>query len=243
MKYLFAAILVVTALVTVFNLEAVIPIPRALGSLMNTAVAKHMPFEVQEAYARSCVAGLESDQDRVRYAVSDTSVRVAALDSQIAELQTVVSGSADRIGEMVAEPNDVSQDAVAREVSRHDNLQWKLTHTKALRDRVAETLDSLESAEHQTSQGLEHMTRRLDVVRLDHECNDALSLAAEFAHSSYPGRRIPASHCNKVLDHMEHSERVREELHRRYAAIQGDDVASSVANPWERARQVAEGRN
>lgn len=243
MKYLFATILVVVALVTVFNLEAVIPMPRALGALMNTTVAKHMPFKVKEEYARSCVAGLESEQDRVRYAVSDVSVRIATLNSQIAQLDTAVSSSANSIGEMVKKPDEISQEAVAREVARHEDLQWKLTHAMELRDRLAATLSSLETAEHQTARGLQHLTRRLDVVRLDHECNDARALASEFVDSTYPGRNGGASHCDKVLDHMEHTERVREELHRRYAPLQSDHADVSLTDPWDRARQISDERD
>jgi len=236
MKYVFASILVLLALVAVFNVEKVIPIPRAIGSVMNSAVAKHMPFGIQVAYAESCVSGLEGEQDRVRYAVSDTTVRLNECDRRVVSLREARDRSVTRLKAMVDSQGSVSQEALGKEVARHDELQWKLTHTKETRDRFGTTLESLESAEGDVSQKLTQFNDRLEIVLLDHEHNNARELAAELADSAYPGKRNQASHGAKVIEHMERKERIREELHRRYAPI--DEISELPADPIERAREI-----
>ena len=241
MKHVFAAVLVLLALVTVFHAEKLVPIPRAMGSIMNSAVAKHMPFGIQTAYAESCISGLEGDQDRVRYAVSDAAVRLRALDARVATIGGERDRSTVRIKTMVEQADQVSEEAVAREVARHDDLQWKLTHARQTRERLGDTLASLESAEGNVTHKLTQLNDRLEIVQIDHENNSAQELAAELTDNAYPGKRTQADHCSKVIEHMEHKERVREELHRRYAPEPIGAFQQESADPWERARQIANG--
>ena len=240
MKYVFASILVLVALVTVFHVEKVIPIPRAIGGVMNSTIAKRMPFGIQAAYAESCVSGLEGQQDRTRYAVSDATVRLRSLDRRIIGLCEARDQSVTRLKAMVTRQGDVSEEAVGKEVTRHDDLQWKLTHAQETRNRLGTTLESLESAEGDVSQNLTELNDRLDIVQLDHEHNNARELAAELAESTYPGKRSRASHGAKVIEHMEHKERVREEIHHRYGPTPGDDSQAPIPNPWERAREITD---
>ena len=236
MKYVFAAVLVLLALVTVFHAEKLIPVPRAIGSVMNSAMAKHMPFGIQTAYAESCISGLEGDQDRVRYAVADATVRLGEFDRCIAGLQAARDQSVIRIKDMVDRQDEMREETVSKEVARHDELQWKLTQAMETRERLSATVDSLESAEGNVSERVTELTDRLDIVQLDHEHNNARELAAELTDSAYPGRRSQASHGAKVIEHMEHKERVREEVYRRYApVIEGRE---SGIDPFERAREI-----
>ena len=241
MKYVFATVLVLLALVTVFHAEKLIPVPRAIGRVMNSAMAKHMPFGIQTAYAESCISGMEGDQDRIRYAVADATVRLGEFDRRIAGLREARDQSVTRIKSMVERREEVSQDVVGKEVTRHDDLQWKLTQSQATRDRINATLASLESAEGNVSQNLDQLNDRLDIVQLDHEQNNAQELAAELADSAYPGRRSQASHGAKVIEHMEHKERVREEVHHRYAPEPIGFPQDAADDPWERAKAIADG--
>ena len=240
MKYVFASILVLVALVSVFHVEKVIPIPRAIGGVMNATVAKRMPFGIQAAYAESCVSGLEERQDRIRYSVSDATVRLRSLDRRITGLRQARDQSVTRLKAMVESQGDVSEEAVGMQVTRHDNLQWQLTHAQEMRDRLGTTLESLELAEGDVSQNLTELNDRLGVVQLDHENNNARELAAELADSAYPGKRSRASHGAKVIEHMEHKERVREEIHHRYGPTPGDDSRAPVPDPWGRAREITD---
>lgn len=238
MKYVFASILVLVALVTVFNVEMVIPVPRVIGGVMTSTVAKRMPFGIQTAYAESCISSLEGDQDRVRYAVSDATVRLGELDRRIAGLKDARDRSVSRLESMVHRRGDTSEEAVAKEVTRHDDLQWKLAQAQETRDRLGATLESLESTEGNVSQSLTALTDRLAIVQLDHQHNDAQKLAAELVEYSYPGKRSQASHGVKVIEHMEHKERVREEIHHRYGPTPVDDAQIDLPDPWERAREI-----
>ena len=240
MKYVFASILVLVALVTVFHVEKVIPIPRAIGGVMNSTIAKCMPFGIQAAYAESCVSGLEGQQDRTRYAVSDATVKLRELDRRIAGLREARDQSVTRLKAMVKNQGAGSEEAVGMEVARHDDLQWKLTHAQETRNRIGSTLESLESAEGRMSQNLTELNDRLDIVQLDHEHNNARELAAELVDSSYLGKRSRGTHGAKVIEHMEHKERVREEIHHRYGPTPGDDSQIQASDPWERAKEIAD---
>ena len=240
MKYVFASILVLVALVSVFHVEKVIPIPRAIGGVMNATIAKRMPFGIQTAYAESCVSGLEDRQDRIRYAVSDATVRLRDLDRRIAGLQGARDQSVTQLKAMVESQGEVSEKSVGMQVARHDDLQWKLTHAQEMRAQLGTTLESLESAEGNVGQNLTELNDRLEIVQLDHENNNARELAAELADSAYPGKRSRASHGAKVIEHMEHKERVREEIHHRYGPTPGDDSQAPIPNPWERAREITD---
>jgi len=130
---------------------------------------------------------------------------------------------------------------MAGEVARHDDLQWKLAHAQESRDRLGTTLESLESAEGNVSQNLTELNDRLDIVQLDHEHNNAQELAAELADTVYPGRRSQANPGAKAIEHMEHKERVREELHRRYAPEPIGARQDPPRDPWDRAKAIADG--
>ena len=240
MKYVFASILVLVALVTVFHVEKVIPIPRAIGGVMNATIAKRMPFGIQTAYAESCVSGLEDRQDRIRYAVSDATVRLRDLDRRIAGLQGARDQSVTQLKAMVESQGEVSEKSVGMQVARHDDLQWKLTHAQEMRAQLGTTLESLESAEGNVGQNLTELNDRLEIVQLDYENNNARELAAALADSAYPGKRSRASHGAKVIEHMEHRERVREEIHRRYGPTPGAGSQAPTPNPWERAREITD---
>ena len=207
---------------------------------MNSAMAEHMPFVIQTAYAESCISGLESDQDRVRYAVSDAAVRLWELDARIAGIRGDRDLSVARIRAMVDHDGKVGEEVLAREVARHDDLQWKLTHAHEMRNRLSGTLASLESAEGNVAQKLTELDDRLAMVQLDHEHNSAQELAAALTNTEYPGTQNPAAHCSKVIEHMEHKERVREELHYRYSPQKSGLGGRDVLDPWARARQIVD---
>ena len=207
---------------------------------MTSTVAKRMPFGIQTAYAESCISSLEGDQDRVRYAVSDATVRLGELDRRIAGLKDARDRSVSRLESMVHRRGDTSEEAVAKEVTRHDDLQWKLTHAQEMRAQLGTTLESLESAEGNVGQNLTELNDRLEIVQLDYENNNARELAAALADSAYPGKRSRASHGAKVIEHMEHRERVREEIHRRYGPTPGAGSQAPTPNPWERAREITD---
>jgi chromosome segregation ATPase len=173
MKYVFAALLVVLALIFVFHIERIVPMPRALGTIMSSTLGPHIPFGVKAAYAESCIAGIEAKQERVQYAVSESAVRIQELDRQIESWSRQLHSSVARLRVLVNQSAEIASETIGREVQRHDDLQWKIAQAQALRKRLEDTVKSLEQAEGKASQKVVELRGRLEMVKLDHERNNA----------------------------------------------------------------------
>ncbi|VGO13692.1 hypothetical protein PDESU_02249 [Pontiella desulfatans] len=240
MKYIIATALVVLALVTVFDAHKLIPIPRAVGSIVNGSLSKHLPFGAKVAYAESCMADLNRERDQVRYAVSDASVRLRILDGRIETLKRRQSECRTAIRDLVDMGESTAPDSLARTVERYDHLLAEIDRLHHLRNRLADTASSLELAETQVSADLRELDNRLKIVAIDHEHNDARELASQLAGtSSYPDQFNRARQCADLLDTLEHRERIREDLHSRYG-YESIDLMQRP-NPAERAREILAG--
>lgn len=236
MKCLFAAALVVIALVAVFDVHKLVPIPRAMGSVVGGSLSKHLPFGLQRAYMESCMANMSRERDQVRYALSDTSVRLRSLDSRIEDLKRQQNVCRAMIHDLVSRGEGGDSTALSRAVKRHDHIQSEIYRTTELRNRLADTAFSLELAENRVSTGIRKLDDRLDMVALDHERNNARELDSQLADVSYPGRFSRARQCAELLDKLEHRERIREDMLDRY----GPESLNSLQtpNPAERAREI-----
>ena len=236
MKFLFATALVVVALVTVFDAHKLVPIPRALGSVVSGSLSKHLPFGAKVAYVDSCMEDLNRERDRVRYAVSDTSVRLRDLDRRIEGLRQQQTECRATIRDLVEQGQGADTVTLTRAVERHDHVLAEIDRYTALRNRLADTASSLELAETRVSTGIRELDDRLEMVALDHEHNNARKLASQLADASYPGRFNRAKQCSELLDKLEHTERVREDLHDRYGHESFDGL--QTPNPAERAQEI-----
>ena len=238
MKYVFATLLVILALILVFHLERIVPMPRALGTVMSSTLGPHIPFAFKAAYADSCVAGIEAKQGRVQYAVSESAVRIRELDKQIESWRHQLDRSVARLRVLVNQSAELAADAIGREVQRHDDLQWKITQAQALRKRLEDTVKSLEQAEGKTSQKVVELRSRLEMVKLDHERNNAQDLAIEAHNDALAGRRTWTSLGAETIQALEHQERTREEWQRRYGAESMVAPDLSKADPLARANEI-----
>jgi phage shock protein A len=225
MKYVFASVLVLLALVLVFHPETAISVPRTVARVITGSVAKHMPFSVKTEYVASCMDGLRDERDAVRYQVSDTAVNIREVEKRIADLEAQRAKSLARIQRLVAMGDAVPKEQLAREVTRFDQIQAKLTHGRSLHNQMAGTLKSLARAEGDVSDKVGQMADRLEMVKLDHTHNNARELAAKLTDPEYHGYKSVGTHCAEVIGKMEHEERVREDMYQRYGPA-GDQAAS-----------------
>lgn len=237
MKYAFAALLVALALVLVFHIEQIIPIPQALGGVLGSALAPRIPFSVKAAYAESCIAGIEAKQTRAQYAVSETAVRLGELDTRIACLRRQLSNSVERLDRLVNQTSESSPAAIGREVQRHDNLQWLMTQAMALRSRLEDAMKALEQAEGDASHRVVELRSRLELVALDHERNNAHDLANDMLATSPSGERTLTSLGTVTIASLERQERVRDDWHRRYGLVALESERPRV-DPLVRAKEI-----
>jgi len=238
MKYVFAAVLVVLAIVLVFHGERFLPLPHAFGRVMSSTLSPHIPFSFKTAYAESCIAGLEAKQGRVQYAVSESAVRLKELDRQMDSWRGQLGNSVARLRGLVNQSADISADAIGREVQRHDSLQWKITQTLALRSRLEDTMKSLEQAEGDASQKVVELRNRLEIVSLDHERNNAQDLASEMHNESLSSHRTWTSLGAETIRALEHQERTREEWHRRYGLEAAAETGEPKVDRLARAKEI-----
>lgn len=238
MKYVFASVLVLLALVMVFHPEKAISVPRTVARVITASMAKHMPFSVKSEYAASCLDGLREDRDGVRYQVSDTAVNIRELEQRIADLHVQRGKALGRLQRLVAMGNAAPKEQLAREVTRFDQIEAKLVHSQNLHDQMAGTLKSLAHAESQVTDKVGQMADRLEMVKLDHTHNNARDLAAKLTDPNYPGYRSVGTHCAEIVGKMEHDERVREDIYQRYGPP-GDVFADeSEEDAVERAKEI-----
>ena len=242
LKYVFASFLVLLALGLVFHAEKVVPIPGAIARTVTSWFAPVLPFGVKADYAASCISGLEAKQAQIQYAVAESAIRLKELDGQIAGWQGELQKSVARLGVLLNSPT--SAEAIGREVQRHDTLQSQIAHAQNLRRRLQGTITSLEKSEGQASQRVTELKHRLEMVKLDHERNDAEELGAQLAGANFPGHSSLVAHGVKTVETLEHQERVREEWYRRYG-FDEPSATEEQKDPRQRAKELlrVEGQN
>ena len=236
MKYVFAGVLVLLALVLVFHPDKAISVPRTVAAVITGSMARHMPFDVQVAYAGQYVDGVKRDRDQVRHQVSDSAVRLKDLHRRIAGLQESRATALQRLERMLAAGDRVSEGQVAREVARFNQLEAQLAATQELAERMSRTLSALELAESRVTESVGQVHGRLEMVKLDHAHNNARELAAKLTDPDYPGYRSRGMRCAEILGRMEHEERVREDLYLRFGP--GETLLAPESAPIEQAREI-----
>ena len=238
MKYVFASVLVLLALVLVFHPEKAISVPRTVARVITASMAKHMPFSVKSEYAASCMEGLAEERDQVRYQVSDTAVNTRELEQRIADLQVQRGKALGRLQRLVAMGDAAPKEQLAREVTRFDQIEAKLVHSRNLHDQMVGTLKSLAHAESEVTDKVGQMADRLEMVKLDNAHNNARDLAAKLTDPNYPGYRSVGTHCAEVIGRMEHDERVRDDIYQRYGPGSDPAADDSEADAMERAKEI-----
>ena len=232
-KYIFAAFLVLLALIMVFHVEKLLPIPDTLGRVVSSWLAPVLPFSVKTAYADSCISGMEAKQGKIQYAVSESAIRLKEMDRQIESRREQLEKSVARLRVLLNSPD--AAESIGREVQRHDELQNQIAHAQTIRGRLEATINSLEKSEGEASQRVGELKHRLEIVKLDHQRNDAQELSAELAGANFPGRSSLVAHGVKTVEALEHQERVREEWYRRYGAAEPNEVQKDFL---QRAQEI-----
>jgi len=234
MKYAFATILVILALVCVFHPESAKAMPRAVSGLLTRVFTEYMPFGAKAEYAEACVEQLRESRSKIRHEVCRTAVGIRELDSDIATLHHRRVATLQRIQALMNAPDKATDVNLARVVSLYDRLDELLAQKQQLRARVATTLASLEGAESEVGVKVDSMADRLELVKLDHAHNNARELAADLTDPDYPGRSSTGAHCAEVIEHLERDERVREDMHDRY----GPEPDALLVDPRSRAEAI-----
>lgn len=230
MKYLFASGLVFAALVMVFHVERVIPIPRTACLWAMGRVRHWLPFEAKTAYAESCLAQSRQEQFRVRYAISDAAVRLAALDAGLASVQDERLARLQRIDYLVQNGMTNSPElSVQVQAFQHARLRYdRLAEQRA---SLSASMQALESAESKADANINQLSHRLVLVKNEHQRHNALAMASD--GSSGYGIQGPAVYVRQgesAVSAMEFDERVRDDYYLRYE-VQPDADSSRLPIP------------
>jgi hypothetical protein len=224
MKYVFAAALVIAALVMVFHADKVIPIPRTIYHWAVETGGRYLPFSAKVAYATACLDESREARNQVRYSISETAVRTEDLRKEAVRLDQERRACLAKLRYLTEHPERVSEDDLSRQVRAFRRANDQFTRVCCLQTQHVAAVTSLMHAEAETTDKLNEMEDRLKLVQVDHLRHDALDMAS--ADPDGYCTRGPAAtirHGSKVLTRLEFDERVREDLGHRFPAAEEDD--------------------
>ena len=227
MRYVFATVLVLAALVMVFHPEKIIPIPKAAYDWAVENGGKLMPFSSKLAYASSCVDESRQARNDLRFKISETAVRTEDIKKESVRLDQERRARLLKLRYLTEHPDGVSQDELDRQVRAFRRADDQFARVCALRTQHVAAVHSLMSAEAKTTDKINEMNDRLKLVQVDHLRHDALDMAsADPDGNSSRGPAAVIRQGNKVLTALEFDERVREDLGHRFPSATEDDIQS-----------------
>ena len=224
MKYVFAAVLVIAALVMVFHADKVIPIPRTAYHWAMESGGKMLPFSAKVAYASACLDESCQARSDVRYKISETAVRTEDLKKEAVHLDQERRARLARLRHLTEHPDGVSQEELDRQVRAFRRANDQFARVSNLQTQHVSAVKSLMCAEAKATDRIDEMDDRLKLVQVEHLRHDALDLAS--ADPDGYGSRGPAAAIrqgNKVVTRLEFDERVREDLNHRFPSAAEDD--------------------
>ena len=227
MKYVFASVLVIAALVIVFHADKVIPIPRAAYHWAMESGGKMLPFSAKAAYASSCLDESRQARNEVRYKISETAVRTEDLRKEAGRLDQERRARLVKLRHLTEHPAGVSQEDLDRQVRAFRRANDQFARVSNLQTQHVSAVKSLMCAETKATDKIDEMDDRLKLVHVEHLRHDALDLAS--ADPDGCGSRGPAAAIrqgNQVVTRLEFDERVREDLNHRFPSAAEDDMQS-----------------
>jgi hypothetical protein len=226
-KYVFASVLVIVALVMVFHADKIIPIPRTAYHWAMENGGRMLPFSAKVAYASACMDESLQARNEVRYKISETAVRTEDLRKESARLDQERRVRLAKLRQLTEHPEGVSQEDLDRQVRAFRRAQDQFARVSNLQTQHVTAVKSLMCAEAKTTDKINEMDDRLKLVQIEHLRHDALDMAS--ADPDGYGSRGPAAAIrqgNSVVTRLEFDERVREDLNHRFPSAAEDDMQS-----------------
>ena len=240
MKYVFASVLVIAALVVVFHAEKVIPVPRAVYHWAVENGGRLLPFSAKVAYASSCLDEARQARNEVRYKISETAVRTEDLGKDADRLDRERRARLATLRQLTERPNAIGTEELDRHVKAFQRSDERYANVCNLQTQHLAAVKSLMFAEAKTTDTIDEMDDRLKLVQIERLRHDALDMAS-FDPNGYPARGPAAAirQGNKVLSYMEFDERVREDLGYRFPfAAEDDSQCDRDTDPLVEARML-----
>lgn len=225
MKFVFASVLVIAALVVVFHADKAIPIPRAAYHWVVEGGGRMLPFSAKVAYAASCLDESRQARNEVRYKISETAVQCEYLSREAAQLDQERRARLIKLRHLTEHPDGVGQASLDRQVQAFRRANDQFLRVSNLQTQHVASVNSLMCAEAKATDKINEMDDRLKLVQVEHLRHDALDLAS--ADSDGYASRGPAAAIRQgrqVIARLEFDECVREDLNHRFPAAAEDDI-------------------
>jgi hypothetical protein len=227
MKYVFASVLVIAALVMVFHADKVIPIPRAAYHWAMENGGRVLPFSAKMAYASSCLEESRQARNDVRYKVSEVAVRTEDLKKDAIRLDQERRARLVKLRYLMEHPDMASQEDLDRQVRAFRRANDQFVRVSNLQTQHVSAVKSLVLAEAKTTDRINEMDDRMKLVQVEHVRHDAMEMAsADPDGYSSRGPAATIRQGNKVITSLEFDERVREDLTHRFPSAMEDDCQS-----------------
>jgi hypothetical protein len=240
MKYVFASVLVIAALVMVFHADKVIPIPRAAYHWAVENGGRVLPFSAKAAYASSCLEESRQARNDVRYKVSEVAVRTEDLKKEAVRLDQERRVRLLKLRHLTEQPGGASQEEMDRQVRAFRRANDQFVRVCNLQTQHVSAVKSLMCAEAKATDRINEMDDRLKLVQVEHLRHDAMDMAS--ADPDGYASRGPAAAIrqgNKVITKLEFDERVREDLtHRFPSAMEEECQNMREADPALQAQAI-----
>ena len=238
MKYVFASVLVIAALIMVFNIEKLIPIPKTVGNWVMDVGNQFMPFGAKTAYASACLDESRQEHQKVRVAVSETAVR---MDDMQREMKDLDGKRRSRLREIarLTDSGCTNSPVLESQMRAFKHSDDRFRQLSDLRTRHGSALTALESAEKKAAEGIVDMENRLELVKVEHLRHNALDMVSSDPNgfgAVGPTSRLKMG--NRVISKLEFDERVREDLHQRYYADAQLDLPPEETNALVKAQTL-----
>ena len=239
MRYVLAAGLVVAALIMVFHVERIIPVPGAVARWSWTVCRRVLPFQAKAAYAAECIGRAEKERNALRRDISQTAVQLDDVTSRIEETEEDARNRLRRVREALHSDGDDGRGLLSAEVAAFRRAEAHLAHLKKQDAHLSRALKDMEAAEGKLNGEIAELTCRLRATEVENRRHDALELAMA-AHPEGSGLGQggnPVRHAAETVGRLEFDERVREDLHQRYGQAT-DPCPARSADPSAEAEAL-----
>jgi hypothetical protein len=223
----------------VFNVEKIIPVPKAVGNWVMDAGNQFMPFSAKTAYAAACISESRQEHQKVRLAVSETAVRMEDMRRQMTDLDAKRRARLREIARLSAAGCTNNNPALEVHMRAFNQSNDRFRQMSDLHARHGSALVALDSAEKKVADGIIDMEGRLELVKIEHTRHNALDMVTTDPNGL--GAAGPASRLkmgNRVVSKLEFDERVREDMNQRYFADQTLGMPPEETNTLAKAQML-----
>jgi len=239
-KYVFASVLVIVALVMVFHADKVIPIPRAAYHWAMENGGRMLPFSAKLAYASSCVEESRQARNDVRCKISEVAVRTEDLKKDAIRLDQERRARLVKLRHLTEQPGGASQEDMDRQVRAFRRANDQFGRVSNLQTQHVSAVKSLMCAEAKATDRINEMDDRLTLVQVEHLRHDAIDMAsADPDGYSSQGPAAAIRQGNRVITKLEFDERVREDLSHRFPSAMEEECQNmQEADPGLQAQAI-----